>query len=332
MQAPWVRRSGVTQRVRLGYVRAVFLVAASRCPRTLTTVRSVLMFAVIAGCGFQIPGGSSTGDGAVGDGGAGDAPGDGMPTDMAIDMAIDGTQPPTDSDGDGIIDAQDNCPAIANANQRNHDGDAFGDACDRCPHLPSTTDPDGDSDGVGDACDPRPATGGDLRVLWAGFYDAAEIQGWGGQGTFTVTGGYLEQTSASVTGFAPPGTVKVPFVMAELVVDQMINTNENIGLAVTTMSQQFECTITKTGSNVDVRARQLGGSSQSTSWTGTFAAGSRIQLSLDLKSDVDCRARQGNTSIQQVATTAANPAGRTYVGTEGIAARFDYLFVVDEAP
>ncbi|MFK7805154.1 MAG: thrombospondin type 3 repeat-containing protein [Anaerolineae bacterium] len=48
-----------------------------------------------------------------------------------------------DSDGDGVEDADDNCPAVANADQANFDGDNFGDACD----------PDDDNDGVADGVD-----------------------------------------------------------------------------------------------------------------------------------------------------------------------------------
>lgn len=293
------------------------------------------MLALTAGCGFQISGGNAADDNPPDD-----ANPDGMdgmidaPIDAPIDMPIDmGTQN-QDQDNDTIVDTEDNCVAIANTNQRNHDGDPFGDACDRCPHLISATDPDGDGDGVGDACDPRPTNNADRLALWVGFYDMDDIIGWGGQGTFTVTpAGYLQQTSANTTGFAPPGNVNVPFAMTELVIDNLINTNGDIGLAVTTTNgAQLECTMSKTGSNVNVRARQLGGSSNSAGWSGSFINQSRITLRLDLRQDVDCRASQGGGNVQQVAQTAADPTGRTYLGMVGIAARFDYLFVVDQMP
>lgn len=39
---------------------------------------------------------------------------------------------PADADGDGIPDGQDNCPTVANADQKDSDGDGVGDACDQC--------------------------------------------------------------------------------------------------------------------------------------------------------------------------------------------------------
>ena len=48
-----------------------------------------------------------------------------------------GADPSTeDSDGDGISDAQDNCPAIPNPAQVDSDGDGMGDVCDPCPLAP----------------------------------------------------------------------------------------------------------------------------------------------------------------------------------------------------
>ena len=104
---------------------------------------------------------------------------------------------PGDRDGDGVPDAEDNCPSVFNAirpldgaRQADADGDGIGDACDRCPleageactppsgddidgdgvpngvdNCPSLANPDqadADGDGKGDACDvcPRDANPG----------------------------------------------------------------------------------------------------------------------------------------------------------------------------
>ena len=74
---------------------------------------------------------------------------------------------PVDTDADGVPDATDNCPSVANPAQTNTDGDAFGDACDpdddndnvpdasdNCPLVANTGQTDTDGDALGDACDP----------------------------------------------------------------------------------------------------------------------------------------------------------------------------------
>jgi len=63
-----------------------------------------------------------------------------------------------DTDGDGIVDAADGCPAVADPAQADGDGDGVGDACDLCPGLESPDRLDRDGDGIGDPCDNCPGT------------------------------------------------------------------------------------------------------------------------------------------------------------------------------
>jgi Tol biopolymer transport system component len=71
-----------------------------------------------------------------------------------------------DSDSDAVPDPFDNCPAIANADQKDNDSDGAGDACDddddndtildgadNCPATPNADQGDADGDLAGDACD-----------------------------------------------------------------------------------------------------------------------------------------------------------------------------------
>jgi len=63
-----------------------------------------------------------------------------------------------DTDGDGLADEADGCPAIADPRQLDGDGDGVGDVCDRCPAVADPAQQDRDGDGHGDACDVCPAT------------------------------------------------------------------------------------------------------------------------------------------------------------------------------
>ncbi len=58
-----------------------------------------------------------------------------------------------DSDQDGAGDACDNCLSTPNPDQRNSDSDPRGDACDNCPGVANNDQLDSDGDGTGDACD-----------------------------------------------------------------------------------------------------------------------------------------------------------------------------------
>ena len=75
--------------------------------------------------------------------------------------------PLPDSDEDGIVDEEDNCPLVSNADQADSDNDGIGDVCendmdgdgviddeDNCPEIANPEQEDTDGDGQGDACDP----------------------------------------------------------------------------------------------------------------------------------------------------------------------------------
>ena len=71
-----------------------------------------------------------------------------------------------DTDGDGVLDTVDNCPAIANPDQVDQDLDGIGNECDpdldgdgalntadNCPLIANADQADLDGDGIGDLCD-----------------------------------------------------------------------------------------------------------------------------------------------------------------------------------
>ncbi|HTO69737.1 MAG TPA: DVUA0089 family protein [Myxococcota bacterium] len=94
---------------------------------------------------------------------------------FAVDVVTPSAVLLSDSDGDGIADASDDCPTVANASQTDTDGDGVGDACDNCVSTPNprvtpdaatflTNNPwatltggqrDDDHDGYGNKCDAK---------------------------------------------------------------------------------------------------------------------------------------------------------------------------------
>ncbi|HEY5921120.1 MAG TPA: thrombospondin type 3 repeat-containing protein [Kofleriaceae bacterium] len=105
----------------------------------------------------------------------GTAPGDGALDDGALDdtRMIDGSTT-VDTDNDGLVDAVDNCPTIANADQHDEDADLTGDSCDACPQIANAVG-DTDSDGLPNACDPHPGRPGDMLVAFESFAVAGSL-------------------------------------------------------------------------------------------------------------------------------------------------------------
>ncbi len=79
-----------------------------------------------------------------------------------VEITVTAAQPEeSDTDGDGIPDAEDNCPTVANPNQLDTDGDGQGDACD--------TDDDNDGNPDEFDCDPLDPTIIFRKLFFADF-------------------------------------------------------------------------------------------------------------------------------------------------------------------
>lgn len=84
---------------------------------------------------------------------------------LALLVAVTAVSPSwtaVDTDGDGVADADDNCPNALNPAQVDTDGDGIGNACDDCPYVADPEQLDGDGDGIGDVCDDCPDTSADV--------------------------------------------------------------------------------------------------------------------------------------------------------------------------
>ena len=294
-------------------------------------MRAVLACALVMGCGFR-PASSGDDAGSADDGStdAGDA-GDGP-------RMIDGS-PDVDTDGDGLNDAVDNCPKVPNPDQRDWDGDHVGDVCDHCPHLADANDPDTDGDGVGDACDPRPTMPGDARVLWDGFYTAADLAGWtdtntGGTGTWAVTNGALVQSTtnpAQFTSFVAPGLFQHVYVATSFVLGTM-NSTATVGVCNGWDGSHFDCcnlnTANAAPSSVAEAQTDLVEKNDA-AWSPALASGQTIDVvQTSTAGTNECLFKPST----KTSTTPAGISGHVIFYTGHMAATFRYLWVVTIGP
>ena len=251
------------------------------------------------------------------------APADGPSVDTPADAAND-----LDPDHDGVGDPADNCPAIPNPQQQNFDGDSFGDACDPCPHLSgAVADADIDNDGVGAACDPRPLIGGDQRVLFVTFDDAADITGWSATvPSWSVDNGTLDQTVADTTSMITlPGTLGDGYFAASANITG-IGGAPYIGICSKYTATAFLCCDLHSGSQQIAVAISDNMEAGSVWISSAYVAGTHIEF--EQRTDASgfrCTWREAGMMREQT-LSAARPDGNLALHVRSTAARFDYVF------
>ena len=291
----------------------------------------LLVFLTLAGCSFQ-------GHAALPDAQR-DAGTDGKIVDGAID-ALDASTV-TDTDGDGVADASDNCPMVANADQHDHDGDGRGDACDLCPHINEPVDTDSDGDGIGDACDPRPMTAGDVRKLFIGFYAQSDTQGWLGNTVWTVSNGVLTggSTNVGLSYTYPTTQYQHAFVQTSVHLNQLAGATGSTSPAAILYNgdaggtQYYACEAAlemMSAKTVDATAVYPGTSNVTPQpWTGTLAAGSDLMYTDSITGGTHtCTVSQGNTKVTASQTAGAN-TGVVSLATANANVAYDYLWIVE---
>ena len=109
-------------------------------------------------------------------------------TDTCVAGTCVGSGSAPDTDGDGVCDPGDDCPAISNPEQLDADRDGVGDVCDNCPTTENPDQLDWDHDGLGNACetDLVPMTPWEGAVFVAASAPPAFTWGTGGLGLFKV--------------------------------------------------------------------------------------------------------------------------------------------------
>ncbi len=113
---------------------------------------------------------------------------------------------PIDSDGDGVVDIEDNCPALSNANQIDSDSDGQGDVCDATPRGQTIVVPGGNGDILGLKSNPK--------ILFVG--NSYTYAAPGGVRTESPYGMFMRMTKIKATGATFTLSVIGSSVMSEL--------------------------------------------------------------------------------------------------------------------
>jgi hypothetical protein len=249
-----------------------------------------------------------------------------------------------DSDGDGVPDTSDNCPTIANADQHDHDGDGRGDVCDVCPHLVDAGG-DADGDGVGDACDPRPTEAGDRIALFEGFYDNVAWTPVAG-GAWTVSSGAIDQSDMTMQHQIVAGlSLNNAFIDARVKVSGVAQNSSSrhstgIVLGYQDTNDYFFCGLAAPGAGAQIEAGRVGDGQYNynsgdfqTQMTGDWTViQARTSQAAGDYTHIDCESKRGAVAGNTSYDDTDDAAGDIGLRTNGVAASFDYVFVVEVPP
>jgi Thrombospondin type 3 repeat len=246
-----------------------------------------------------------------------------------------GGGPNDDDDGDGVANAIDNCPKVANPDQANDDGDAFGDACDPCPPFADDVIDDPDGDGVSGACDPFPQTPGDHIALFESFRGPGVPLGWTAIGTWSFAAGNAVVTSSdgelNYLTIPHPHLAKTT-VMTKLTVDEVIGSGARalgpVQLYQPSPSQAIVCELVRNGNGPKLTLFDSGGNGTTIGDTdSTFDPGTTVMLTN----------RRDGTTYQCSDGTATVPGMTAYttqtpsigLRARSVSARFAWVLVVE---
>ena len=272
-----------------------------------------------------------------------DAPGvltpDGPRADDATDAdaGVDATDAVVgvDTDGDGLDDGLDNCPAKANADQTDYDGDDHGDACDKCPQVASAAEPDADSDGIGDACDPRP-NNQDVRAVWFNFKAATALTGFTSLGkTWRLEGGFARQSSDSRSegNLLSNVSSRATYVSAQFIVRSVTDPGFVGICSDVNLGTSAYCCFLGGGPPPVARATFFPPASVTpyvdTPYAGGFAVNQVTTVTQTLQASGNHCTLASGGAMGTSDTTGSTLAGFVELYTSGVAADFSSLFIVE---
>lgn len=242
----------------------------------------------------------------------------------------------TDTDGDGVPDAADNCPTVKNADQGNEDGDMFGDACDPCPPVADDIFVDSDNDGIDDQCDPHVGTV-DHLALFEGFHHGVPA-------AWTIHGGTWVADGDGVLGTPLAGDLAVLTMPYSAMTSVTITAGITPTDLVSTMAVQagvvgaydgthvLTCALHQMATMQTFVAQDTGvGTSNTKPWTFAVDMPYSIALTYDLANALDCYVEHAGASTTTAITLTLVPtASERVLGVylDGIPARVEWLMLI----